>query len=326
MKKVVISIIVAMLLLCGCDKGQEKIDDIKETIPETTSEIGGGHNVDPNGGIMVYQNIYKVKREENGDIKCSSFLGDDINYDGNKIELAIDMSITSGKDLSGMMEAMVLMVVDEQLIPFCVEGSKEAIVHKVELENTVTLRKLISFSVNNIEKGEEKEWAVLLVPLLEEYAHVPDEAVVGLCDKMLVSSVDGTDTSENELCEQGYFYDTVENLYGKSLFEICQYNGAVKDFILQGKDGKWYYTLDSRYSETLVVMLFCDGELYDGFKGKSSLYIENTVEQQQMHMEIDISRLAAGEHEMMALVLEYDEEGKLRSARKSLVGNVDIAK
>ena len=325
MKKLVIGILIAMLSLCGCDKEPEKINNNTETVPETTSQISGGHNVDPNMGIMVYQKLYKVKKEENGDIKCGSFIEDNINYDGNKIELAIDMSVTSGKDLSGMMEAMVLMVVDKQLIPFSVEGSKEAIIHKVELENTVTARKFISFSVDSINTGEEKEWAVLLVPLLEEYAHVPDEVVVGVCDRNLVSSVAGTD-AEMELCDKGYFYDAVENLYGKSLFEICQYNGVVKDFILQGEDGKWYYTLDSRSTDTLVVMLFCDGELYNGFDGKSNLYIDKTVEQQQLHKEIDTSMLTAGKHEMMAIILEYDDEGNISGARKSLVGNIDIVK
>ena len=324
MKKLIIVILVAMLLLCGCDKEPEKTNNSTEIVPETTSEISGGHNVDPNMGIIVYQLLYKVKHEENGDIKYSAFIEDNINYDGNKIELALDMSITSGKYLSGMMEAMVLMVVDNQLIPFSVEGSEEAIVNKVELENTVTARKLISFSIDNLNNGDEKEWAVLLVPLLEEYAHIPDEVMVGYCHRNLVSSVDGTDKDENELCSEGYFYDTVENIYGKTLFEICQYNGVVKDFILQGTDGKWYYTLDSRSTENLVVMLFCDGELYDGFNGKSSLYIENTIEEQQLHMEIDTSMLAAGEHEMIALVLKYDDEGNLSGARKSLVGNIDI--
>lgn len=326
MKKIVISIMIVQLLLCGCDKGPEKIEDNNEVLTESTSEVSGGHYVDPNAGIMIYQNIYKVKREENGDIKYSSFFEDIINYDGNKIELAMDMCITSGKDLNGMMEAMILMVVDEQLIPFSIEGSKEAFIHKVKLENTVASRKLISFSVNNLQKGVEKEWAILLVPLLEEYAHVPDEVVVGVCDKKIMSSVDGTDIVEKDFCVEGYFYDTVQNLYGKRLFDICPYNGAVLDYILQSKDGKWYYTLDSRNSETLVVMLFCDGELYDGFNGKSSLYIENTVEQQQVHMEIDSSRLAEGEHEMMAVVLVYDEEGKLDMVRKSLAGNIDIVK
>ena len=324
MRKIVVVLIVSMILLCGCNKGAEKVIDNNEIISETASKISGGHNVDPNMGIMVYQNIYKVKKEENGDITCGSILGDNINYDGNKIELAMDMSITTGKDLGGMMEAMVLMVVDKQLIPFSMEDSKEALVHKVELENTVTSRKLISFSVNNILKGEEKEWAILLVPLLEEYAHVPDEVVVGIYNKKIESSVDGTDIAEKELCKEGYFYDTVENLYGKSLIEICQYNGAVIDFILQSKDGKWYYTLDSRSTEKLVVMLFCDGELYDGFNGKSGIYIDNTVEMQQLHMEIDTSKLEVGKHEIMALVLEYDDEGNFNGARKSLIGNINI--
>ena len=55
MKKLVIGILIAMLSLCGCDKEPEKINNNTETVPETTSQISGGHNVDPNMGIMVYQ-------------------------------------------------------------------------------------------------------------------------------------------------------------------------------------------------------------------------------------------------------------------------------
>lgn len=320
MKKIICCLIIILTFLCGCDKKPEKVEDNNEVLTESTSEVTGGHYVDPNAGMGIFLNINKVNIDEiTGEVRYSSFLDDVINYDGSKIELGIDMSIESGSNKNEVMKAMVMMVVDKELIPFTIDGSEEKIVHNLVFENSVITRKLVGFSAYNLEKGEEKEWTFLLVPVLDEYRQVVDEIIVGECKKKIISTVEKTDIKDEDFCDKGYCYDTAKNIYGKEIDEICEYNGIVTDYILQDNDNKWYFMSDSHYGGEIVVMLFNDGELYEGFNGKSSLCIEKTVEGQQVHMEIDTSKLGEGEYHMSAIVLAYGENGKLERVNKALV-------
>lgn len=317
MRRVLCCLISFFFLLCGCSNGTGEISNNKEQITENNIE---DNNIDPNLGMSLFLNIFKVNREkETGEIKYSLFLDDVINYNGNKIELGIDMSINTGRNKDELMEAMVMVVVDKQLIPFTIDGSSEGIVHRITLENSAVSRKLVSFYPNNIDKGEEKEWIFLLIPVLEEYAHIPDEVMAMGYDKKIISTVEKSNINDSKVCSKGYFYDTAKNVYGKEIYEICEYNGSVNDYLLQDEDNKWYFMSDSHYGGEIVVMLFNDGELYEGFNGKSSLCIEKTVEGQQVHMEIDTSKLGEGEHHMSAIVLSYGAKGELERVSKALV-------
>ena len=326
MKKIMLGIIITMSLLCGCDNEKDNVINDKETTSESETESQDS-NIDVNRGIGTFLNIYKITRDEaTGEIKYSYFLDDYISYDGNKIELGIAMYIDPVSNKYDTVKAMSMMVVDDQLVPFTIDDSEEKLVHNITLENAKEARKLISFSPNNLEKGEEQEWAIILVPLLEEYNHVPDEAMAAFYHKKITSTVEKTNTVDKDYFDKDYFYDTTKNVYDKELYEICKYNGAVRDYILLGKDNKWYYTSDQHVGGKVVTLLFCDGELYDGFNGKYSLLIDKTMDGQQVHKEIDTLKLTSGKHEIFAVILTYDENNEFKDAHKSLVGEISIDK
>lgn len=316
MKRVLCCIMLSIMLLCACSNRTGEDMDHKDQITENKTE---DNNQDPNIGMGLFLNMYKVnKGKENNEIKYGAFLEDVINYDGEKIELGIDMSIEASGSRDELIEAMVMMLVDEQLIPFTIDGSSESIIHKITLEDSEVSRKLVGFYPSNLDKGEEKEWIFLLIPVFEEYAHVPDEIMAIGYNKKIISNVDKTYVNESDFCDKNYFYDTAKNVYGKEIHEICEYNGAVNDYIIQDNN-KWYYMSDSHYGGKIMVMLLCEGELYEGFDGKFGLSIEKTVEGQQVHMEIDTSKLGEGKQHMSAIVLAYDADGELRRVNKALM-------
>lgn len=335
MRKTLFSVVVSALLLCGCDNDIQEVNDNNEITTQdesttaTNATTATTETVDQNNeikkGIGVGANFYNVRRdEETQKIKYSTILDEHITYEGGDLELGVSLFIDVPNLQNEKIQAVAMLAIDGQLVPFSIEGGENAVTHKIELENRESKKKLINFIPSMIEKDETAELAIIVVPMLESYVNVPDEVAVIKYNKSILSTVEKTDKNQIKYCSDGYYFDTAKNVYGKELYEICPYNGAVQNYILEDKEGKWNYM--SEYGKgKLIVLLFCDGELYNGFDGSYGLVIDKT-EKTLVHKQIDMSKLSEGIHKIFAVVLPYDENGELDRICKSLAGEVNISK
>lgn len=315
--------VLSTILLCGCDN-QSNDNAITESDNETSSvESDAQDNDEGKVGISTYTNIYRIQRNETtGEAEYNYFIDDCITFDGNALEFGISVSVNTYDSRYETVDALVVMVVDGQLIPFELADEGEKLVHNITMNNGQERREIISFSAENIEKDEKKDWTLCVIPLLEEYRYVPDEIVVAYYNTAITSTVERQESSGSTYCTDGYYFDTSENVYGKSLYEISEYNGVVCDYILKDKNGNLSYMGDHDDGR-LVTLLFCDGQLYNGFSESYGMITEGNSGE-QVHRQIDTSGLSAGTHEMFAVALEYDEDGKLSGVYKSLTEEVLI--
>ena len=323
MKRIIFSVVVSMMLLCACDsnKDAEKIENNTEKTSETdTTE---NLKVDKNVGVSTSANMWKgVKDEKTGELKYAYILEDYISFDTKQVDMQTSICIDSHNPDYENVEAIACMAIDGKLISFSMDGEENKVVHNITLGNGKEEKKKLSFMVDNLPKDEKKAWVFMVIPILEEYWHDPDETMVAYYIKDILYTGDGEIIEENDYCSEGYYYGTTKNVYGKSINEISMYSGAVCDYILQDKNGTWNYMSDHAKGKT-IVLLFCDGKLYNGFGESYGMIIDKTSDE-QVHMPIDISKLAEGMHKMFAGVLMYDNDGKLHKVTKSLAGDVCI--
>lgn len=325
MKRCFFSIIVSVILLCGCSgEGQvsnynKELNSGNERITTATGEQSGGLK----RGISAWSNIFKVSIDETTqEIKYGYILDDYIVYNGDELELGLSITIDVPSMQEEKIEAVAMMVIDGQLCSFSIEGGQKDITHKITLENRKEERRLINFIPSMIEKDNKAEWVIIVVPMLESYGHTLDEVVVVTYNKQILSNVDKKVNGENAFCSEDYYFDTAKNVYGKELHDICPYNGTILNYIIEDKGGNWNYM--SEYTKgKMRVLLFCDGVLYNGFNESYGLFIEKE-EQELVHKQIDITKLSEGRHKIFAVVMHYDENNNLKAVYKSLTGEIIV--
>ncbi len=329
-KRVYLLLAMSAIMLSGCSSESDEVKNNVASSSEETTEKGTESDInaglDPNKGIGTRVRLHTLSRnEETGEVKYGYFLDETITYEGSDIELGVTTGIDLNDRRYDTVEGAAIMTIGGQLVPFSIDGGEKKICHNVTLSNGGEQKQIISFAADMLEKGEKTDWCFTIVPFVEEYRHVADESQVLQFGSFIESTVDRTNYEQvaTEYCTEGYFFDTTENVYGKTLNEICPYSGAVRDFILQDKNGKWMY-LGSHPKGKSIVLLFCDGQLYEGFDGSYGMMI-NKIVTGYVNKEIDISKLSVGTHTMHALVLVYDENGELSIPLfKSLKGEITI--
>lgn len=328
MKKIIFSVVASMMLLCACDSTTKDNEDINNTIDnqqETASvEITTSKSDAMNQGIQTAVGAFGIKRDaDTGEVKFGSLPASrKIVYKGEELELGIRMFIKVPVLKDEVVQIVAMMMVDGQLVPYSIEGGEKSLTHILKVDNGGEHDTIVNFSADMLDINEESEWVFIGIPVLVDYGHTVNQRTILWCSEKITSTEEKTNSEEYIYCSDGYFYDTTMNVYGKKLHDICPYNGAISDYILQDKDGNWNY-MSERVDGKSIVYLFCDGKLYDGFDGKYGLIIDK-ADNGPVHKHIDVSEIPAGKHEVYAVVVKYSKFGVIKEVVKSLISEVNI--
>ena len=318
MKKIIWYAIIILCVFCACTRKEnyEKIDET-ETGTDATSQLEStGYT------LSYFTNFFEyVLDETTGQYKYGRFLGENIKYRGEDTNLAVGLSIDMGKSDYKDISMLCIMLLDGQLIPFSMSDENKQLVNYITQENGREVKYHLDFTPYGINMEEEKELIFAAIPFYDnEKVEIYENGVLYHSKKIISES---EEISRDEYKEGArYVFDEVENMYGKPIWEISEYNGEISDYIIQKDDGKIYYMADYMDGE-FVTFLFCDGKLFSGFDGEYYLkWNENS--QSYLNKEIDVSSLDEGQHNLFAVTVDITEDNILFGVNKSMNKEVII--
>lgn len=272
--------------------------------------------------LSYLTNFYEYVWDETTEkYKYGRFLGEDITYRSKDTNLAVSLSLDMGKSDYKDISMLCIMLLDGQLIPFSMSDENKQLVNYITQENGREVKYHLDFTPYGINMEEEKELIFAAIPFYDnEKVEIYENGVLYHSKKIISES---EEISRDEYKEgAGYLFDEVENMYGKPIWEISEYNGEISDYIIQKDDGKIYYMADYMDGE-FVTFLFCDGKLFSGFDGEYYLkWNENS--QSYLNKEIDVSSLDEGKHILFAVTVDITGNNILFGVNKSMNKEVKI--
>lgn len=317
MKKVLWCVLF-IILLCGCSDEENTIA-IDESVQSDTDTLPSIKE-----GLAAYMNIHSVKTDATtGAVKYGTFLDKQIVYEGEELELGVSVEFDIPNEECESVTALLMLVVNNELTPFSLDNSEKEMLQEVVLDNGKDKTMLLSFKPDNLGTNQTSDWIIAAIPLLDEYAHPAEETVVISCHKQIISCADNSQAVSNQPCENGYFFDSTVNVYGKKLNEISKYNGTIQDYILQDNKGDWYYMGDNTEGKYLT-MLFCDNQYFNGFDGTYNLMV-NKTSAEPVHKKVDMSSIENGNYNFYTVTFYFKENGKYSGCFKSLNTEVFIS-
>lgn len=304
MKKVSILILIMSILFTGCsgkssytDKGTEIKATEEKTDEEQSSENTEGFSTN------LSSNLYKTQIDsDTGERKFGLFLGENILYEGNEVEIGAGVCADMGLESYTEIPILCMLVLDGRLIPFSVDGSSNEITHKLSVNNAEEKRFTLKFMPYGVSENEEKQLLFIAVPFYDKNSVELYENDLLYCAKK-IESLNGNLDAENYQEGKDYFFeDDIKTYYGQELPQVSEYYGEVFDYLVQTEKGELYYIADypeGKY-ETIII---CDGELYNGFDGCPYL-IWDKKENGYMNKKIDLTNLEKGSHVLSVITID----------------------
>lgn len=323
MKKVSILILVMSILFTGCngkssytDKGTETKLTAENTDDGQSSENKEGFSTE------LSSNFYKTQVDsDTGERKFGLFLGENILYEGNEVEIGAGIRADMGLESYTEIPVLCMLVLDGRLIPFSVDGSPNEITHRLLVNNAEEKKFTLKFMPYGVCENEEKQLLFIAVPFYDKNSVELYENDLIYCAKKIESSKGNLD-AENYLEGKDYFFkDDIESYYGQELPQISEHYGEVFDYLVQNEKEELYYVADypeGKY-ETIII---CDGELYNGFDGCPYL-IWDKKENGYMNKKIDITGLAKGSHVLSVITIDNNYQDNYM-AFKSMNKEVNV--
>lgn len=324
MKKLFCIVLLLLSLLCSCRNKEVKENESTTEIMSTSKT-----DIDTNAYSESTEETFSssmrfyeyVLDETTGQGKYGSFFGDPIKYRGKDTNLVVGLRIDKPKSFSKDISMMCIMLLDGQLIPFSINGEDKQLVNYIMLENGKEAKYHLDFTPYGISNVEYKEIMFAVIPSYLDYEIDIDENHILYDSHQIIS--ESEEVSREEYKEgEGYFFDEVENMYGKHIWEISKYDGGIRDYIIQKDDGKIYYMADYMDGE-FVAFLFCDGKLFNGFDGE--YYLKWSEDSQSyLHKEIDVSSLDVGNHIFYVVTVDVTKDYEFFDFKKSMNKEVVI--
>lgn len=323
MKKLFCAILLILPLLCSCKNSKEN-EITTETISTSESDIETTTSADNSEhSVSYYTNFYEYVLDENtGQSKYGRFLGEPITYRGEDTNLVVSLNMNTGNSECKDISMMCIMLLDGQLIPFSINGEDKQLVNYIIHKNNTEVKYHLDFIPYGISTTEEKELYFVAIPFyLNNKLEIEDNYILYNSHHIISES---EDLSREEYKDGAWhFTNDVESVYGKPIWEICEYydNGSIYDYIIQKDDGEINYLANYDDGE-FVTFLFCDGKLFNGFDGE--YYLKWRVEQSYLNKEIDVSSLDKGNHLLYVVTVDITRDHDFFAIQKSMNKEVII--
>lgn len=321
-----------IMILSGCGTGEEKgtsispmISQAEEKVLGTSPKVSkteekGDEDIsmeEPTAGAFI--NCYKVvEDEEIGEQKEGFILDDLLKYDGGRMKLKVSLGMFLD-DSYEEIPVLLMVFLDDHLIPFSLAGKEEALLHELSLENNKDCHTYIEFVPVGASDIEEKSLSVIAVPFYDKPETSISENDI-LKYTVGIISENGSLEEESGGLSDDYFIADMTTVYQKELHEISKYNKIVADYLLFDAEGSFCYSGDYLAGE-YVTFLFCDGKLYPGFNGES-YFLWEKEDDNFVHHKIDLEDLEKGKHIFFTITFERNTD-KCR-AKKSMNCEVQI--
>lgn len=207
------------------------------------------------------------------------------------------------------------VLVDGTPVKFRIDNNSQDIIQHTKVVNGE--ENLININFKSVgEKNIEKEIIFIAIPYYKEKTEKLSDNIIMYCKKTLVNEVMFEDIEEVKYDENYETAETTKEICGKELYEISEYNGTLKDYILYenniikyigdytNKEGRTYIFVDSKFYIDEIKCL----------KWKAS-------DKRFIYKEIKPEALAEGKHIVFAVTIIEDE---VVVARKSFNEEIEI--
>lgn len=302
---VFISTLLIITMLCGCGSNSDKA---KETISEIYEQT---ESVKPQAHYGISKNVYMVRHNEDDTYDYSPILGNNVSISEDDSVIAYGTTIEcSWMDDSAIIPCRLMIFVDGVPIKFGLEYGKSDYYSEVEIANNKNSITRLYLDEESLKKVNSKiDLEIMCIPMADN-TEWNNENIMMACDNLIHTRETCNDFSESEIenktkTEMSHM-KSVKSIIGRDLWEITRYTGHIRDFILQGIDGKYYYVGDYRNDRELTTYFMLDGNFIETDNGFYSIKWDGNDEYSVC--ELELPEMDEGTHILLAVTIVNEED------------------
>lgn len=302
MRKVVLVGLLIIILVSGCqmDKNNNIVRGIGNA--EETSNSDNDNNT-----IAGMQEKYRVKWRANMLDGCEADAVpiEKIVYSGDRIHIGASVIWEDESKDSVSLKMLCCLMLDGKLIPFSVEDGNEDEINYITVQNGAEQRVSVEFYPYGLT-AQETALIFICIPYYEKMeTEDMSENLMMYCKKMIRSDAGDTESLPLEKSENYFITDNTVDTYGKKLYEISSYNGSLKDYVLQDKNGDVYYLGD--YQETQGMTYLMVNDEFLKHDQKNFCIDWNNHQGKFINYKIEKSAFLAEKNKVFAITVRSDE-------------------
>ncbi len=306
-KKNIIKILIILLTLSttynftACDKSSE----IKKNNRNQNDKKQTGYE------ITWYANILQKKTSDEYEVT------DKIICNNENCNVGISIVYTREDRENIEISMLCMLLIDGCPVEFSIDKGMKDNIQYVNIINGKEIIYYVNFDTIG-DKLSEHDMVFLAIPYYENITDNISENTIMYCKKTLINEMDIPDKDMLKIDNEYKTAESTLEICGKELYEISEYNGSVKDFLLCENDNITY--IGDYPDKNGKTYIFIDGKLYEENNNVYCLKWNND-NKRYVYKEYNISELSPGRHIAFAVTIM---ENEIVVARKSF--NEEIIK
>lgn len=302
--KLFISAFMTGIMICGCGNGSDMHTE------ETSDVYEQMESAEPEDHYGASKNIFLVRHNDDNTYDYGPILGTfSISEDNSLIAYGTTIEC-SWMDDSAIVPCVLMVFVNDTPIMFSMNDGKSGYKSEVDIINNQETKIHICLDDESLKCADKDgELLIMSIPM-------PDNTVWD--DKsILIAGDDLTFTKEvyNNLSMTGNndvlktemnHMKSVKSVIGRDLWEITRYTGHIRDFILKGIDGKYYYVGDYRNDQELTTYFMLDGNFIETENGFYSIKWDGN--DGYSVCELEVPEMDEGTHILLAVTIVNEED------------------
>lgn len=293
-------------MLCGC--GNSVVEE--NTDIETDSEMNlqttadGQSNEEPD--LYIHINILEPRMNEDNTYEYGLIGGTEYTISDNSLDFALEYVLENDYlDNKVSVPYLIAAFIDDIPIKFRLDSEEYVLTSEVSLLNNETSYIHISLCPESLEIVNKKgKLVIACIPMMNNTVWDNESIMMaGLgnsCSKKISNEFSTVDDGNNQISEMTHM-KSVKEIVGQELWEITKHTGQIRDFVLKGMAGNYYYIGDYQENMQLTTYFLLDGKFIESEEGCLSLRW-NGYNGYSAH-EIELPEMTPGRHIVSAITV-----------------------